>query len=583
MAIRSPICTVVGHVDHGKSSILDWIRGSKIVEGEVGGITQSIGASNVPLDEIKRKCASLFSAVKTNFTIPGLLFIDTPGHAAFTNMRKRGGNLADIAILVVDINEGFMPQTIEAMEILRSYKTPFVIAVNKLDLLPGWQQKEKLLLPDIAAQRPEVMAEFEKKMYELVGKIYDLTQMESERFDRVSDYTKQIALIPCSARTGEGLSELLFTVMGLAQKYLENKLQITEGDAKAIVLEVKDVKGLGKSLDVILYDGTLKTGDAIVIGGLDGPITTKVKAIFLASNMGELRDKKTKFDSVKEVVAAAGVRIAANDIDNVVGGMPMISATKDGLEAAKEEVQKEIEEVTLKADGEGVVIKADSLGSLEAMMVLLKEKKIPIAIASIGNVNKKDITTAASNYEKDPFTGVVLGFNVSSDIPTGHVKVLTNQVIYRLLEEYDAWKIEQEKALEQKEMEGLVRPCKVQLLKNYIFRQSGPAVIGCEVLAGTLVPGTPLMIGGKQVAVVKSIKSEKENLTELKEGKQAAISMDHVIIGRTLQGDEMMYSFIPANDFKKMKEFKKALTPKEIQLLKEIAVIMRLDNPVWGI
>ncbi len=584
MPIRSPICTVVGHVDHGKSSILDWIRGSSIVSAEPGAITQAIGASNVPLDAIKRKCGDLLKAVNIQFNIPGLLFIDTPGHAAFTNLRKRGGNLADIAILVVDINEGFKPQTIEAIEILKSYKTPFIIAANKIDLINGWQQKEKLLLPDITAQHAHIQQAFEERLYGLVRSLYDAAQLDGERFDRVSDYTKQIAVVPCSARTGEGLPELLMTIIGLAQKYLEKSLEIKEGNAKGIVLEVKEVKGLGKALDTIIYDGTLKVNDILVVGGLEKPTVTKVKAMFVAAAMGELRDKKTKFESVKEITAAVGLRISANDIEDVASGMPLISVEKDDIEEAKEEVQREIEEVTLQTEEEGVVIKADSLGSLEAMVVLLKERNIAVSSASIGNITKKDIASAETQYEKDPFKGIVLGFNVNCEIPTGKVKVLTNNVIYRLLEEFEAWKVAQEKVLEQVEVDKLVRPCKIQLLKNYVFRQSNPAVIGIEVLAGKLKSGMPLMNEkGKQVTIVKGIQMEKESVTELEEGKQGAVSMDNVTLGRTLMGDEILYSAIPANDFMKLKEFKKALSPREIEVVKEIAKIMREDNPVWGI
>ena len=580
MPIRSPICTVVGHVDHGKSSILDWIRGSSVAAGEAGAITQAIGASNVPLSEIKKKCGDLLNKLKIDFTIPGLLFIDTPGHAAFTNLRKRGGNLADIAIVVVDINEGFKPQTTEAIEILKNYKTPFIIVANKIDLIPGWQQNEKILLQNIESQGEHVKKYFEEKLYTLVRNLYETAKLDGERFDRVSDYTKQIAIVPASAKTGEGVPEILMTIAGLAQKYLADKLEFEEKEGKAIVLEVKEAKGLGKVLDIILYDGVLRANDTIVIGGLDKPIVTKVKGIFVPSSMGELRDKKTKFENKKKVVAAFGVRITANDIDEVVAGMPLIVA-KD-VEKAKEEVQKEIEEVTLQTEAEGVVIKADSLGSLEALITLLKERNIPVSSASIGNIGKKDITNAES--QKNPMFNIILGFNVNEDTESTRVKVLINDVIYRLIEAFEEWKGYLEKEIEEKELEGLVRPCKIQLLKNYIFRQNNPAVIGVEVLAGKLKAGMPLMTSdGKQITSAKSIQMEKETVEEVNEGQQAALSMDNVVIGRTLNGDEILFSSIPAKDFRKMKEFKKALTQKEIATIREIAVIMRKENPVWGI
>ena len=368
------------------------------------------------------------------------------------------------------------------------------------------------------------------------------------------------------------MPELLMTVAGMAQRFLADKLEIHEGNGKAIVLEVKDVKGLGKAMDVILYDGTLKVKDNLIIGGLDNPTVTKVKAIFNATKMGELRDKRTKFDSVPEIAAAAGVRISANDLDTVVSGVPIVSASDSEIEAAKIEVQKEIEEVTWQTAEEGIIVKADSLGSLEAREVLLKEKNIPIVSASIGNISKKDIASAETNYEKDPLNGVILGFNVDCDVDSGKIKIITNAVIYKIIEDLEKWQLEQERKLEEKALDNLVRPCKIQLLKNYIFRQNNPAVIGCEVLAGTLKPGVPLMYEGRQIDYVKSIKSEKDSLSELEKGKQAAIALDNVTIGRTIQGDEIMYTNIPEEDFRKMKEFKKALSKEDISLLKEIAL-----------
>ncbi|MBW2977979.1 translation initiation factor IF-2, partial [Candidatus Woesearchaeota archaeon] len=402
-AIRSPICTVEGHVDHGKTSILDRIRGTSVVTGEAGKITQAIGASIIPLSTIQKTCGPLLQALKMQFTIPGLLFIDTPGHAAFTALRKRGGNLADIAVVVIDINEGIMPQTKEAIEILKSYKTPFIVAANKIDLIPGFKHKEgKPILQTIQEQDPKVITQIETKLYELVGKIHEMG-FESERFDRVENHTKQIALVPTSAVTGDGIPELLMVITGLAQKYLEECLKCdTEGQAKGIILEVKEEKGLGTTIDVILYDGNLKKNDTIVIGSLTQPIVTKVRALLEPAPLAEIREKKTKFKPVQRVTAATGVKISAPELENTTAGMPLLSATPETLEKAKAEVQKEVEEVLIETDKSGVIVKADTLGSLEAVDKLLKEKQITIRKASIGNVSKKDISEAESIYEKDP-------------------------------------------------------------------------------------------------------------------------------------------------------------------------------------
>ncbi|MBS3127750.1 translation initiation factor IF-2, partial [Candidatus Woesearchaeota archaeon] len=322
--IRKVLISVLGHVDHGKTSLLDKIRSTTVTEGEAGLITQSIGASIIPIETIKRVCKDLLK--NQNITIPGLLAIDTPGHAAFTSLRKRGGALADIAILVIDINEGFKPQTIEALEILKSAKTPFIIAANKIDLLKGWQKKDTFLLSSLPEQKPETIQVLETKMYELVGKLNELQNINADRFDRVQDYTQQVAIVPISAKSGEGLPELLMVLIGLAQKYLEQSLKIhVNGPAKGTVLETKEDKGLGSTVDVILYDGSLKVNDTIVIAGLHGPIVTKVKALFEPYPHADMREKKTKYVSVKVAHAATGVKIAAKELEGALVGMPLLS------------------------------------------------------------------------------------------------------------------------------------------------------------------------------------------------------------------------------------------------------------------
>ncbi|MBS3106712.1 translation initiation factor IF-2 [Candidatus Woesearchaeota archaeon] len=579
MAIRSPICTVVGHVDHGKSSLLDHIRGTAIVKSEAGAITQAIGASLVPAEALQRICGSL---LKGKLAIPGLLFIDTPGHAAFTNLRKRGGNLADIAILVVDIREGFMPQTLESIDILRQYRTPFVVAANKIDLIQGWSRKEGGLLKSIAGQQPPVSHVLETKLYEMVAKLSELG-FESERFDRVQEYAKQIAIVPVSAASGEGIPELLMVIAGLAQKYLEAGLKVNvEGEAKGIVLEVKEEKGIGKALDCVLYDGTLRVGDTIVVGSMAEPIVARVRALFEPAPLSEMRDRKSKFTSVKEVHAATGVKIAAPGTEDVVAGMPLVSA-KD-IERAKEEVQKSVEEVLMETNDEGIVLKADSLGSLEALLKLLKEAGIPVKAAGIGPVGKKDIADAAANLEKEPLHAIVLGFNVADSSQDARVKVILSPIIYELMDKYKEW-VEQEKKKKEAGVLGtLVQVCKILVLKGYVFRQSNPAIVGVEVLVGTMKSNVPLMTQkGEALSVVKNIQADKETVEQAEKGQQVAVSLPKVTVGRNLNEGDVLYSDIPEQEFRAYKEYKEYLSADQKALLKEIADIKRKDNVVWGI
>jgi len=568
MKIRSPICTFVGHVDHGKSSLLDQIRGTCIVAQEAGGITQAISSSKISTEQIRKISGDLLEKTKIRLTIPGLLFIDTPGHAAFTNLRKRGGSLADIAILVIDINEGLKPQTEEAIEILKSYKTPFVIALNKIDLISGWQKTtNQSLLDSINSQSESTQKKLNDRLYELLGKLYEFG-FNAERFDRVSDYTKQIAMIPCSAKLNQGIPELLMIISGLAQKFLEESLKIhVKGPAKGTVLEVKEEKGIGTVLYTIIYDGTIKVSDQIIIGGIEEPIITKVRSLF---------DIRTP---LKEAHAAANIKINAPNTKEVISGMPLRVVEGD-IEKVKKEIQKEIEEVIMETEQSGVVIKADSLGSLEALSNLLRPHNIKIKRANIGNVSKKDIADATS--EVDPFNQVILGFNVKSNEKT-KVKVILNDVIYRIIEDFEKWREDQKKAIESKELEKVTFPFKIQLLPGCVFRQSNPAIFGADILAGKVKTGAHLMKSGQKLSFVKEIQHEKENITEAEAGKQVAIAVPNLTVGRQVLEGDILYSFLTETEFRQLKKLKKFLNSKEATILKEIAQIMRQKDETWGV
>lgn len=583
--IRQPIVSVLGHVDHGKTKLLDSIRGSAVMQKEAGGITQAIGASIISIDVIKKICGQLLEKLKINLAIPGLLFIDTPGHAAFVNLRKRGGNIADIAIVVVDINEGIMPQTIESIQILKQYKTPFIVAANKIDLIEGWKQKEKLLLKDIQLQSEHTVSSFEKKLYEIVGRLNEFN-FNADRFDRVDDYTKQVSIIPISANTKEGIPELLMVLLGLAQKYFESSLSVdVHGSAKGTILEVKEEIGLGKVLDCIIYDGVLKVNDQIVLGGLNGPVLTKVKALFEPASQSEMRDKKTKFISVKEVHAATGVRISATEIEDVVSGMPLMVVGSQKKEDVVNEVKKETEGVVVETVSDGIFVKADSLGSLEALSFLLKEKNIPVKRASIGPVSKKDISDAEAMAVKDPLKGILLAFNLPAPegIPSS-IKIISHDIIYRLIEDYEKWLEAQKKAIELKEIDVLVKPCEMQIMKGYVFRQSNPAIVGVDILSGVLRSNVRLMNSdGKILSELKGIQQEQEIVEKAEKGKQVAVSLPDVVVGRQIKEGDVLYTAVPEDHFRKFKEFKKYLKQDEIDVLKKIVQIMRKTNPVWGV
>jgi len=570
--IRSPICVVVGHIDHGKSSILDRVRNTNIVSTEAGGITQAISFSNVSIKTIKSLCGNLLVTLKLNLEIPGIVFLDTPGHAAFNNLRKRGGNLADIAVLVIDVNESIKEQTIESINILKQYKTPFIIAANKIDLVQGWQKKDNFLIKNINLQPDMVKQVLDTKIYDLVGKLSELG-FNSERFDRVEDYTKTISIVPLSAKTGEGIPELLMVLSGLAQKYLEKNLEIDENsNGKGIVLEVKEDKS-GTVIYAILHDGILRKNDQVVIGGIDKPIVTKIRSILIP-------DERFKFNDVKEVVAAAGVKILASNVKDVISGMPLIVANKN-LEEIKVKIQEEIEEVLIQTDNNGIIVKADTLGSLEALTNLLKKHNINIKKASIGNISKKDISDALADEEE--LNKVILGFNIKN-IDTTEVKVITNDIIYKLIENYENWKKSKLEEQEKKELDNVIRPCKVQILPGCVFRQSNPAVVGVVVLSGLLKNNIPLTkLTGEKISEVKSIQLEGKNVELATRNNEVAISLPNAVVGRQIKERDVLISDLREQDFIKLKELKKYLNREEIELLKEIAELKRRKEPLWGI
>ncbi|MFW6025035.1 MAG: translation initiation factor IF-2 [Candidatus Woesearchaeota archaeon] len=588
--IRSPICTVVGHVDHGKSSILDFIRGSGIIHQESGGITQEIGASIIPREVIEEISGDFLKKMSFNLDIPSLLFIDTPGHEAFMNMRKRGGNLADIAVVVVDINEGFKPQTHEAVEILKEYKTPFIVAANKVDQLKGWNSSgEKDILTAINNQTSMTKRHFEEKIYSLVGSLSELG-LNSERFDRVNDFGKNVGIVPTSAITGEGISELLTLVSGLSQNYLKEKLKIDpNSDARGSILEVKRVKGRGECIDVILYDGFIKNDDKIVIGSLGEPLVTNIRAIYQPKKMSEIRDKKVKMETVKDAVAATGIRISANGLEHAVAGMPIRTIREISEEEAVEEIKKETSEVIFENDEVGVVLKADSLGSLEALMNLLKKKDIPVKYTGIGSINKKDIAVAESVKQKNPLYGVILGFNVGKEkkinLNSEEVMVFMNQVIYQLIEGYEIWYDKKKVKLEKDKLEKLNPIGKFRILPGYVFRQNNPAVVGVEVISGKVKTKSRLLTkNARVVGEIKSIKNDKqENISSAKKGMKVPISIEGVTVGRQIDENDELYCDLTQENFREYKDSKKYLTESEIEVLKEISKIKRKQQPTWGI
>ena len=579
--IRQPIVSVLGHVDHGKTSLLDYIRGTAVVSRESGAITQHIGATEVPIDAIYIVCGDLLKS--KNFTLPGLLFIDTPGHHAFTTLRTRGGSLADLAVLVVDINEGFKPQTYESLRILKQDKTPFIVAANKIDAISGWQKSKDVAKKRIDNQRVNVKSLFEERLYDLIGTISE-NKLNADLYFNIKDFRKTIGIIPISAKTGEGISELLMILVGLAQRFLEEKLHIETGPGRGTVLEVKEEIGLGKTIDAIIYNGTIKTDDKIVIGTKNEPVTTRIKALLKPKPLDEIRDPRERFDSVKEVHAASGIKISSPDLENVIPGAP-IRVVKNNLEEVILEIKKQTK-IDFELDEQGIIIKADTIGSLEALIKESRDKGIKIRKAEIGNVSKRDIIEADATQGE--LNKLIFAFNIKilpeakEELTNTNITLFNEDVIYTIMEKYDEW-IELKKAqIEKQRRLEFIHPGMVRFLPEYIFRVSHPAVFGIRVLSGRIKTGLKLMKeDGKVLGLIKGIQSENKSVDEAIQGQEVAISVEGITIGRQIKGGDILFTDLPASDAKKLRDMA-VLNIDEKDVLNKIFEIKRKTDKFWG-
>ncbi len=580
--IRQPIITVLGHVDHGKTLLLDKIRGTGIAKKEAGAITQHIGATEVPFHIVEKIASGLLKKYGFEVSIPGLLFIDTPGHEAFTSLRERGGSIADLAVLVVDVTQGLQPQTIEALEILKTFKTPFIIAANKIDLVQGWQSKEGEFSANLQNQDERAKALLDEKLYILIGKIFE-HGFQSERFDRCGDFTKQVPIVPLSAKTGEGIPELLTLLSGLSQKFLKKNLEISENDAgKGTILEINEERGLGKTIDVILYDGMIKANQEIVLGGRNGVIKTKVRALLKPKPLREMRESGDKFNSVKEVHAASGIKISAPGLEDALSGAPL-AVVKTGEE--EKAIEQEMASIRIETESVGAVLKADTLGSLEALTVLLDKEGLKAKKADIGDITKNDVMEAASVREKDELKGVIFGFGVKADnnVPEEakkrNVLIFSGNVVYKLLEEYSEWANAAKERKKNEKLSALTLPVKMRFLTGCTFHNSKPAVIGVKVLEGKLKSGINVMDeNGKVIGKVVAIQSKNETIKQAVKGEEIAVSINKGVVGRNLEENQVLLSQIPKTQFIQIEQLKGTLNLEEKELLGEIKSIVEKNK-----
>ena len=583
---------VLGHVDSGKTSLLDRIRGTGVQEREAGGITQHIGASFLPDDIIQKRCGYLYEKLgKAETKIPGVLVIDTPGHEVFTNLRARGGSAADIAILVVDVNRGFQPQTNESLKILQSRKVPFVVALNKVDQISGWKTTDSAYISQaIKEQPPSIQTDLDQKIYDVVGTL-SVLGYQSEAFYRIQDFKKEIGIVPISARSGVGVPELLAVLVGLTQQFLKGRLDQTEKSPRGIVLEVNDEVGMGPTANVILIDGSMTKNDTILVAKRESVIVTKPKAILLPKPLDEMRDPRDKFKPVDEVQAAAGIKIASPDLEGVLPGSTVYIA-KNNLEISEYQkiIEEEMKSVFLETETDGVIIKCDTIGSLEAITEMLRRQQIPVSKADIGPVNRRDVIEAKAIKDTNRHLGVILAFNVKAlpdaqeEAEDHHVKIFNDTIIYSLIDNYSAWVEEDSRNEEDSIFAELTPIAKFTFLKGFIFRNKDPAVFGIRVDVGTLRHKVNFMNGkGKKIGQIHQLQEDKKTVKSVKTGAEVACSVQGITIGRQINEEDVFYTLPHPHEARQiLNKFAHKLSSEELEIFNQLVDIQRKIDPAYG-
>lgn len=592
LPMRQPIVVILGHVDSGKTSLADALRGTGVQAREVGGITQEIGASFFPMETLKEISGPLLNRAGGELQIPGLLMIDTPGHAVFSNLRLRGGSAADIAILVVDVLKGLENQTLESIDILKQRHVPFLIALNKIDMIVGWKKgSQGPLLQLMKDQLPSWNDELEERLYNVVGGMSRLG-FQSDAYYRVKDFRQQVSIVPISARTRAGIPEMLAMLIGLAQQFLKGRLEVPEGEgrrSRGIILEMQEEVGIGDTANVILTEGTLRVGDSIGLVRKDGAFKSKVKALFMPKPLDEMRDPRDKFTPVSSVFAAAGVKLVSPDLAGVIPGTTVASfKTEEEFQALKAEMEKELTNVVVRTNNMGVIVKAGSIGGLEALLRMLEERGVPVREADIGDISKGDIVGAQVVGEHDPYLGAVLGFDSkvlpeAKDYAMGN-PIFLSQIIYEVIDNYVSWATQKKDQDEKAALSNLTRPCKLRAMPGMFFRRNSPAVFGVEVIAGTLRPKVRLMsAAGAEVGTLEQIQDQGKSLSEAKPGDQVAISVEGPTLGRQIRESDILYTMPRSHEVKLLRtKLFASLTEREHEVLNEIIGIKSPADPMYG-
>lgn len=566
LSLRSPICCVLGHVDSGKTTLLDNIRKTNVQGKEERGITQQIGATFVPHESLVEKCGDKYKNYAIN--IPGLLILDTPGHESFVNLRDRGSSICDIAIVVVDVTQGLEPQTKESIKFLMKKKCPFVIALNKIDKLYGWQANENMdIQQSLLLQQKYVLNEYETRVHQT---LLQLTEqgLNVELFYKNTNMEEYISVVPISAVTGEGINDLIHIGISYVQQHMKNKITF-DTELKCTVLDVKPINNMGVTIDVILVNGVLCSGDKIVLCGINGPIITRIKKLLTPQPLRETR-VKGEYDYNKIVKGTMCVKIIADDLENVVSGSKLLvvdSTAKNESELAKEVMEDMMGILSKISKDIGISIHSSTLGSLEAMLIFLEREKIPVNYISLGDIQKKHLINVINMKTKHPKFAVVLSFDVETtedakkEAEKKGVAIFSSNIIYTLFDQLKTHMNKYDAMVKEKNKLNAIFPVSLEIID--VFRKKDPLIIGCRVQRGKLRLGTPLCIRDKNsepknIGNVIGLQIDNKDITSAKSGDEIALKIqcpeNNISFGRTINKGTTLCSKISRVSIDALKE-----------------------------
>uniref|UniRef100_A0A8P4GGQ5 Eukaryotic translation initiation factor 5B n=1 Tax=Dicentrarchus labrax TaxID=13489 RepID=A0A8P4GGQ5_DICLA len=585
--LRAPVVCVLGHVDTGKTKILDKLRHTHVQDGEAGGITQQIGATNVPKETIEDQTKMVKNFDKENLRIPGMLIIDTPGHESFSNLRNRGSSLCDIAILVVDIMHGLEPQTLESINLLKEKKCPFIVALNKIDRLYDWKKSpETDVSSTLKKQKKNTKDEFDERVKSVIVE-FAQQGLNAALFYENKDPRTFVSLVPTSAHSGDGMGNLIALLVELTQTLLARRLAHCD-ELRAQVMEVKALPGMGTTIDVILINGRLREGETIIVPGVEGPIVTQIRGLLLPPPLKELR-VKSQYEKHKEVSTSQGVKILGKDLEKTLAGLPLLVAHKeDEIPVLRDELVRELKQTlsSIKLEEKGVYVQASTLGSLEALLEFLRTSKVPYAGINIGPVHKRDVMKASAMLEHDPQYAVILAFDVKVERESQEmadslgVRIFWAEIIYHLFDAFTKYREDYKKAKQDEFKHIAVFPVKLRVLPQFIFNSRDPIVIGVTIDSGVLRQGTPLCVPSKgfvDIGVVTSIEMNHKSVDSAKKGQEICIKIEPIpgespkMYGRHFEATDVIVSKITRASIDALKNwFRDEMQKTDWQLIMEL-------------